>query len=782
MIKRHSLSFRIITRVLLITITLFVLILTVYYFYTRDIIRDASREKAIQIAGSIVGRIDQVIQPMEKIPQMLSATLEMGLFHRDSLMPILETILRRNPGIYGCCIAFEPGFFPDKGTYFMPYAYRNNETIEKIYLGSENYDYFYMDWYQIPKMLQMPHWSEPYYDEGAGNVLMATYSVPFYCIKNHQRHLAGIVTVDLELEWLTDIISEVKIFETGYAFMLSRNGVAVTHPDKTMIMNKSAYSNAEEWNAPLLREIGRDLLQGKSNFREYYIPGKEKRWIYYRNLTTNLWSISVVYPDREMFASLRQVHTLMIISISIGLLLLTLLTAGIVNRLASPLSLFAKSARIIAHGNFDVKLPPVKYKDEMQELHLAFGHMQSQLAQYVENLRETTAAKEKIESELRIAREIQMSMIPHSFPPFPDLPQVNLFAMLKSAKEVGGDIYDFFVLEQDKFCFAIGDVSGKGVPASLFMAVTRTLLRSIADKMKTVRSITKILNESLAMNNDSCMFVTFFLGVLDLKEGVIWYTNAGHNPPVLIRKNGEIIQLESGNSIPLGLNEKFYFKESSIKLLEGDKLFLYTDGVSEAENAQHQLFGDKMVIETLAKLTHLDPKKLIHAMETAIEQHVAGYPQSDDITMMTLEYTENQDITHTITLANQINELDQIHATLVELGSTWSIPAKLITTINLALEEAFTNTVNYAFQDDQLHHIEIKFIKKAKTLEIIMVDDGFAYDPTQNDDPPTDLPAPDRPVGGLGIFLIKKLMDGVDYQRKDNKNSLKLIKHINNEN
>lgn len=781
MIKRHSLAFRIISRVLLITITLFVLILTVYYYYTRNIIREASREKAVQIAGNIVARIDQVIQPMEKIPQMLAATLEMGLFHRDSLMPVLETILKKNPTVYGACIAFEPEFFPDKGTYFMPYVYRKDGKIETLYPGSEDYDYFYMDWYQIPKMLEKPHWSEPYFDEGAGNVLMATYSVPFFTVTDKGRRFSGIVTVDLELEWLTDIISEVKIFETGYAFMLSRNGVAVTHPDKSMIMNKSAYSNAEEWNAPILREIGRELLQGKSNFREYYIPGKEKRWIYYRNLTTNLWSISVVYPDREMFASLRQVHTLMIISIVIGLLLLTLLTAGTVNRLASPLSLFAKSARIIAHGNFDVKLPPVKYKDEMQELHLAFGQMQSQLAQYVENLKETTAAKEKIESELRIAREIQMSMIPHSFPPFPDLPQVNLFAMLKSAKEVGGDIYDFFVLEQDKFCFAIGDVSGKGVPASLFMAVTRTLLRSIADKMKTVRSITKILNESLAMNNDSCMFVTFFLGILDLKEGTIRYTNAGHNPPVLIRQNGEIIPLKSGKSIPLGLNEKFYFEESSIRLTGGEKLFLYTDGVSEAENAQHKLFGEPLILETLEKIRRLAPKELIHAMEIAIDQHVAGYPQSDDITMMTLEFLDNQELIHSILLANKINELEQIYATLMQLSSNWNIPAKLITTINLAIEEAFSNTVNYAFQDGQVHQIGITFIKKANTLEIIMIDDGLAYDPTRNEDPQVDLPASERPVGGLGIFLIKKLMDDVEYQRKDNKNHLKLTKHISNE-
>lgn len=638
MIKKHSLSFRIITRVLLITITLFVVIFSGYYYYTRSIIREASRDYAIQLAGNLVGKIERELQPMEKIPQMIGATMELGLFHEDTLINILEAILQRNPNIYGACIAFEPEFFPEKGTYFMPYAYRDNGKIETLFLGGDDYQYFYMDWYQIPKMLETPFWSEPYYDEGGGNILMATYSVPFYTHSAAGRRFSGIATVDVALEKLTDFVSEVKIFETGYAFMISRNGVAVTHPDKSQIMNSSIFSIADEWNAPILREIGRELMQGKSNFREYNIPGRDKQWIYYTNLTSNQWSIGVIYPDDEMFASLNRMNTFLIVLIVAGLLLLTILTVNIINRLASPLAHFAQSARLVAEGNFDVELPTVKTKDEMLELRKAFSHMQQQLAAYIENLKETTSAKEKIESELRIARDIQMSMIPHSFPPFPDLPQVDLFAMLKSAKEVGGDLYDFFLMDNNKFCFAIGDVSGKGVPASLFMAVTRTLLRSISDKYKTPSDIMKVLNKSLAMNNDSCMFVTFFLGILDLSNGNLSFTNAGHNPPVLIRKNGETFFFEHTKSIPLGLQEEYPYTETLLKLSHGDKIFTYTDGVSEAENAGQQLFGDEVVLKIIAENTAADPRQLIEIMDKALEQHVSGFAQSDDITMMTISY------------------------------------------------------------------------------------------------------------------------------------------------
>jgi phosphoserine phosphatase RsbU/P len=638
MIKKNSLSFRIISHVLAITIFLFVVIISLNYYFSRTTIKESTTENAIHLANNTVGKIEQILQPMEKIPKMVAALMEVQPIYKDSLFNIVEAIVQNNETIFGAAIAFEPGFFPDKGRYFAPYAYRNSDhQVLTMSLGGNHYEYFYMDWYQIPKMLNRPYWTEPYFDEGGGNELMATFSVPFYIHQNGQRVFAGIATVDLDLDWLTDIVSEVKIFESGYAFMLSSNGTAVTHPDKTMIMNKSVYSNAEEWNAPILREIGRDLRQGISRFREYQLPGRDKSWIYYRNLDSNQWAISVVFPDKEMFGSLRQMTTILISLFVAGLILLTLIIAGMVNRLASPLTLFAESARNIANGQFDQKLPEIRTKDEMKELHDAFSHMQEELARYVIYLQETTAAKEKIESELRIAREIQMAMIPHSFPPFPDLPQIDLFATLRSAKEVGGDLYDFFMIDK-RFYFAIGDVSGKGVPASLFMAVTRTLLRSIADKDLSPKGIMGDLNKSLAFNNESNMFVTFFLGVIDLRTGILQFANAGHNPPVIIKRHGEVSMFEQAKAIPLGLFEDFAFTESSMQLHEGDKIFAYTDGVNEAENQHEELFGDERMLQTIQENQQAHPKDLIITMEKAVLSHVKDHPQSDDITMMTILY------------------------------------------------------------------------------------------------------------------------------------------------
>jgi sigma-B regulation protein RsbU (phosphoserine phosphatase) len=639
--KKKTLASHIIQNVLIFCAGLFLVTFSIYYSFTHHTIKETARENAILLATNTVNQIEKVLTPAEKIPENIAAMLESAFLSKDSIIPFLKSILKNNKDIYGSSIAYEPGFFPDKGLYFAPYVFQKGDTMRSIMLGDENYEYFYMDWYQIPKITNASYWSEPYFDEGGGNILMTTYSVPFYTIINDKRTFTGVVTIDLSLDWLTEIMSGIKIFSTGYAFLLSRNGVIITHPNKAYVMNESIFTIAKENNQPGMRNIGREMISGNSNFasadfKSKYHPGQ--LWINYRGLPSSHWSIAVIYPEKEMFASLHRINYILLFLIIAGLSLLSFFTIRIINSLTEPLKHFATSARLIAEGNFNVRLPEIKTKDEMKELFNSFSYMQKELSEYIVTLKNTTAAKEKIESELRIAKEIQMAMIPHIFPPFPDLPQVDVFAVLRSAKEVGGDLYDFFVIDGNKFCFAIGDVSGKGVPASLYMAVTRTLVRSISDKETLPSAIVSSLNKSLSDNNESSMFVTFFLGVLDLVAGEMRYCNAGHNPPVLIRKNGEVVMFEKTSFIPAGLFEEFVYGESSIQFEPGDKIFLYTDGVSEAENSENKLFGDDNLLKILKENTNASPSDLIHKMEEGLATHVNGNIQSDDITMMTIVY------------------------------------------------------------------------------------------------------------------------------------------------
>lgn len=625
---------------LLISSALFILTVSGYYFFSRGIVRENARENAIQLGNNLASKVHQELVSLEKIPMTIASSFHLNLVHHDSIPSLFEKILSRNKEVFGLAIAFEPYHIAGKGKFHAPYVHQCLDDSTKLVKGFLGYDYLLRDWYQIPYVMDMAYWSEPYYSEINPAILMATYSFPIYEYNNGERKFAGVVALDVTLDWLTEMVSGVRIFDTGYAFMVSRNGVALAHPTRTQIINESVFSSAEEWNAPMLRKIGRDIIAGKTNFRKYDRGDDYHLYMYHTTLPTSSWSVGVVYPEREMYGGLQQMNILMIVLVLGGLIILSLLSVQNINRMASPLAQFADSARLIARGDFNATLPKVQNINEMQELHSAFSHMQNKLAEHIEHLKETTSAKEKIESELRIAHEIQMSMIPHSFPPFPELPQVDLYAMLKSAREVGGDLYDFFLMEDEKFCFAIGDVSGKGVPASLFMAVTRTLLRSIADKVQSATGIANILNKSLAMNNDSCMFVTFFMGILDLKTGVVNYVNAGHNPPVFVSKNDEIKVFEISGSIPLGLQEDFQYQEQTIQMQKGDKIFTYTDGINEAENVHSQLFGDNNMLQVIREHKQHNPRKLIEAIEQAVEQHVAGYPQSDDLTMMVIAFNE----------------------------------------------------------------------------------------------------------------------------------------------
>lgn len=632
-----SLASRIVFYVLAFCVTLFLISLGAFYFFSKNQLEKMAYNNSQAVANQLVFKTEQVLLPITKIAKNYQSIIENSTLNADSIYAITRRIVAINSEIIGSAIAFEPNFFKQKGKYFSPYTYRENDTLKTIQLGNPNYEYFVMDWYQIPMRLCKPYWSEPYFDTGGGNALMTTFSIPFSAIVDGKKVPAGVITMDLELDWFTKIISEVKILESGYASVLSRNGTFITHPNKDWIMNESIFSVAEELNNPQLREIGRDMQQGKTAFVISTLNGVD-RIMYYTPLPSSNWMLAVLFPKSEMYLPLRTISIILIVLIVVGLGILTVSVERIVAEQLKPLSKFAKSAREVATGNFDAALPEITTDDEMKDLHDSFEHMQSDLKNYISNLKDTTSAKEKIESELRIAREIQMGMIPKIFPPFPNLSQIDLYAMLEPAKEVGGDLYDFFMIDDNHLCFAIGDVSGKGVPASLFMAVTRTLLRSVAPNQTSPVYIVDKLNKALSTGNESSMFVTFFIGIINTDTGNIKYTNAGHNPPVWISAGGKVEFLPVTKDIPIGLFDDFQYQEREMVLKPKDKLYLYTDGVTEAENASETLYSEKKLINCLSIYLRSHPRELIQQVAMDVAVHVGDFPQSDDLTMLSIIY------------------------------------------------------------------------------------------------------------------------------------------------
>jgi len=636
---KTGLSFKLIVSIFASVAAIFVVIFLYNYNISKNIVEKNLKSNAEYITKNGLAQIEKILYPIQKIPDNYSKIIEDTDFSKDVLVRILMQEVDMNPEIYGAALAFEPDFFGENEKYFMPYYYRNKGNLELKYLGDSRYDYFTMDWYQIPKELGHPIWSEPYYDEGAGNIIMSTYSVPLFKTIDGQKQFIGILTADVSLDWLHNFVNTIKVYETGYGFLISQNGTIVAHPMKELVMNETIFSIAEDQGSQQLREIGRNMIKGNYSFAEIEyenLKTGKRSWIAYAPLSVNGWSLGVVFPVDEFMADVYHLSFGIFILALAGIVVILLVITVISRSITSPLRSLSNASRIIAQGNFNVPLPVIKTKDEMQELHDSFDYMQKELSQYIVNLKETTSARERIESELRIAREIQLGMIPHIFPPFPDLSEIDLFAVLRPAKEVGGDLYDFFLIDDDKLCFAIGDVSGKGVPASLFMAVTRTLLRSVADKNGSPSTFVNSLNKSLSINNESSMFVTIFVGVLNLKNGELSYSNAGHNPPFIIRKNGDVKMFELAKTAPIGLFEDLFYTESRVSFSHGDKLFLYTDGVTEAENVEQTLYSTERLVSILKNKYEAKPDELVKSIEEDVSLHVNKHEQSDDITMMTI--------------------------------------------------------------------------------------------------------------------------------------------------
>ncbi len=639
MMKNRGIAFKLILLILTSSTLIFISIFWYNYKFSRRIILTNIEQNAINLAGATVNKIDMMLRPVEKVAENLSFFLESTSFSGGEIIALLRSAVKKNPEIYGASIAFEPYAYDQNALCFAPYFYRNNGKIKFTYLGDEKYRYFNMDWYQIPKELDSPTWSEPYYDEGGGNIVMSTYSVPFYKKIQGEKIFMGIVTADISLSWLQNIVSSIKIAESGYGFLISKNGTFVTHPDEQIVMNETIFSVAEASEAPSLREIGRRMVKGKSGFIPVTsLVTKKKCWMVYAPLSSSGWSLGVLFPRDEMMADVsRLAHTVIILIIS-GFLFLLIVVVLIAGSITRPLSALVNATEEIATGNMEADLPPIKSMDEVGKLTHSFHSMKDSLKKYIEDLTNETAARERIESELNIAHDIQMGILPKTFPPFPERPEFDIYATIEPAKEVGGDLYDFFFMDENHLCFTVGDVSGKGVPAALLMAVTRTLIKTKATKGLSPAKVLSRVNEDLAIDNPSLMFVTLFMGILDVRTGDLEFSNGGHNPPYIIHANGKVTPLETTNGMALGVVEDFSYESRKVLLKKGDTLFVFTDGVTEAMNNEEELFSETRLENLIAETQNIPVEQLVEDVMEKIKEFSQGTQQTDDITMMVLRY------------------------------------------------------------------------------------------------------------------------------------------------
>ena len=599
--------------------------------------------------------------------------IEESLDNPEKMYNIMEHMVRQNPNVRSCGISFVAGYYPKKGKWFCPYAVRgDSDSIAVQTIGDKEHDYLHAEWFTNALAAEKGFWSKPFYDGQNKKTPLISWLEP---IHNRQGKTVAVLGVDLSLSNMAEKVENIKrrklvvqkdsvevdtaevdttsvteeteekwdpIFPI-YTFVIDGDGTYLVHPDSKRIINGNYFTYAEATPDTLDDHLGRLMVNGRSGFfdgvgENELVLDKHAVFIEYAHIEDSNWSVGWVISKNAIDIVGYIIGGFFILFIVLGLLVVFFAGRRTIKKATKSLKQLSASADEVAKGNFNTELPKLKSRDEIQLLRDSFEKMQHSLTTYVEELKETTAQKASIESELKIAHDIQMSMLPKTFPPYPERNDIDIYGTLTPAKDVGGDLFDFFIRDNQLY-FCIGDVSGKGVPASLFMAVTRSLFRNVTAHTSSPEMIATAINNALTEGNDTNMFVTFFVGVLDLETGSMNYCNAGHDSPLLIGRGVGVLPCDP--NLPLGVLAGWKYTPQHISIDSKTTIFLYTDGLNEAENMVHAQFSNDRIFNVAKSLLNNNenqPETIIDRMSKAVRNFVGEAEQSDDLTMLAIRY------------------------------------------------------------------------------------------------------------------------------------------------
>lgn len=638
--KESKLSRRITWRVILIMAVFNLFIFGVVLLSDFALAEIQSQMRAQHIIYNIDGKLVTMFKTVEIATINNVAEIEANLDNPAKVYDALEHEFRLNDRYVGCAVAFEPNYYASQGKWFEPYVSflngSNERTgngedtqIERKQIGSALHDYFSQEWYAKGLDLEKGkgYLTDPYHDKEGGGRFLCSYVSPVF--ERNGRKVA-VYSIDLNLDWLVNtIISEENKIKKLESVENESDSIDEDNALFIQILDSKGrkIAGSEDFDEKTLQNI---LKKDSIEFEKIKMKGTTY-FISSKRIANTGWTLVVAQHIDFVFLYGYALGIIVIFFMIVGCIVMFFYTRHSIRRATKPLGFLSDSAQEVAKGNFDTELPTFKYQDEIARLRDSFGTMQQSLKGYVEELKESTALKASIESELNVAHGIQMSMLPKTFPPFPNRDDIEVYAIQNPAKAVGGDLYDFFIRDEKLF-FCIGDVSGKGVPASLVMAVTRTLFRNVAAHTAKPGHIVETMNMSICEGNEENMFVTLFIGVLDLSTGLLRYCNAGHEAPYV-----QGVLLPCNPNLPIGVMPEWNYIEQEVMIASNTTIFLYTDGLTEAENVVYEQFGESRTTSVI-HATKNSPQELIDAMADAVHQFIGETEQSDDLTMLAIKY------------------------------------------------------------------------------------------------------------------------------------------------
>ena len=709
----------------------------VMYYSAQNIIEETVNSVIQREMNSIYLCIQNKLIKVEVTMANAAWVVQDNLDKPDTMYTITRSLVENNLSIMGSSISFIPYYYPEKGRWFEPFAGRRDSgNIESLQLGSAGHDYTKKEFFTAPIFSGSGHWCDPYLDAEGAKAIITSYSVP---VRDNNGRAVGVVNADVSLNWLGVVMEEDKSYKSLQRFLVTGKMALLAgedNPTLQLALEELKADDDHEGTTSLTNNEGRKM-------HVYYTPvGGNTDWV-----------LISVLDDKDAFGHLWRIRMLLLLPVMIGLF-------------------FA-------------------------------GFIVYRSSRNLERLRMVNAEKQRIDGELQVANHIQQSMLPHSRLQHEDM---QIYGSLVPAREVGGDLFDYFVRDEKLF-FCIGDVSGKGAASAMLMGVIHSLFRSASAHENNPARVMQTINETSCQGNDSNMFVTLFIGVLDLPTGRLRYCDAGHDCPIILPPNSHLSpvnsqlspvnsQLSPVNSqlstldciphLPVGVFDDTKYSMQEAVLEKDSTLFLYTDGLTEAKNRERKQFGLERVEELLSVCAQekLNPQEILSKVTQQVHKFVGGAPQSDDLTMLAIHYTPRTfqcTMTETLKLQNDIRQVSQLGAFMKSVAEEVGIEASLAAQLRLAVEEAVVNVMSYAYPADQTGDITVRASSDGRSLKIEIIDQGVPFDPTTKELSDTTLSAEERQIGGLGILLVRDLMDSINYEREEGKNILTLWKKFSTE-
>ena len=704
------------------------LISLVQYNYAHKMVEEGLDNRAENEMTLKAVIVKSILKSHEEMVRNYLWPIQHQLKKPDAIPRILKRLVSSNNDVMTCFTAFTPGYYPDRSQLFEPVAIRQGDSIYTKQVASETHDYTQREFFQKAVLNNSPSWSDPYLDEDGCGKVVTTYAMP---LTDENGQTVGTLGIDLSTEGIIDTLNTRHNYPSTFFLLLTEDGRLISKPDSSHTQQSDVDAVVKMINDSTCKR--ESSSSGRSKVITFKDKEKRMGFAYHAFIKGHPhWQVVMVCYDDEVYGKLNHMRRVML---------------------------------LLMLGAFSL-----------------LGFILYRVHQYVQRLHESRLNKERTDSELHVAQKIQSEMLPHSDITRPD---VDVSGKQVSALEVGGDLYDYFIRDEKLF-FCIGDVSGKGVPSSLVMAVVHSLFRSLSRNESNPSRIMHAVNEAACEGNEANMFVTMFIGVLDLPTGRLRYCNAGHDAPLIIDKSVSLLPVDA--NLPLGLFNDIMFTLQEYRLPQEATLLFYTDGLTETADTEHNLFGLERIIQTAKDCLaqgKTTPGEMMACQYEASKRFANGAQQSDDLTMLGVHYHRQDEalaLEDGISLTNDVKQVPELNQFVKSVADRLNLGSSISSQLMLAVEEAVVNVMSYAYPLGTQGDIAVEAKATKQWLKFIITDQGKAFDPTMNNKADITLSAEDRPIGGLGILLVQQLMDTINYERIDGKNVLTLKKNLQSDN